>query len=88
MIDKNVVAAGLIGVSAGAAHFLLPAPASLGADYDMTRRFQVGGVLLLAAGAVATALTGNKQYVLLAIVGGLFTYAAYKVAEKIEGSAL
>lgn len=88
MLDKNVVAAGLIGVSAGAAHFLLPAPASLGRDYDMNRRFQVGGALLLAAGGVATVLTGNKQYILLAIVGGLFTYLAYKLAERVERDAL
>lgn len=88
MINKPVIAAGLIGVSAGAAHFLLPAPASLGRDYDMNRRFQVGGALLLAAGGAATVITGDKQYILLAIVGGLFTYLAYKLAERVERDAL
>lgn len=82
-MNKPIVGAAVVGVTAGAAHFLLPQPASAN-NVDVHHRLVVGSVALLVAGLGATLLTKDKQYFGLSALLALLMVGSYKLSQKLD----
>ena len=82
-MNKPVVAAAVVGVAAGSAHFILPQPASAD-NVDINRRLIVGAVALMGSGLAASLFTGDKSYIALSVMLTALMFGGYKGAQYLD----